>query len=98
MDSSYVVEGRIELFDRDDGWYFVPIPGWISAELVNAADRGLIAISAAIDGFSWDTSLMPMGDGTHFIPLNASVRRANDLDRGDPVTVEFSVRVRKSRS
>lgn len=36
--------------------------------------------------------LLPMGDGSHFVALNAKVRRANRLELGDSVTVRFKLR------
>ncbi len=30
---------------------------------------------------------MPKGDGSRFVAIKAAVRKANDLDEGDPITV-----------
>jgi hypothetical protein len=40
----------------------------------------------------WDTSLLPMGDGTHFIALNAKVRKAEGVEVGKSIKVIFKVR------
>ena len=92
--TTYQVEGRVDVFDRPGGWYFIAVPQWISDELAPLADRGLIAIRAAIGTTSWDTSLLPMGDGTHFVALNKAVRDRNDLTDGSNVTIVFSTRRR----
>jgi hypothetical protein len=54
---------------------------------MHTAARGLIAVRATVGTTTWDTSLLPLGDGTTFVPLNARVRRQNDLVLGAPVTV-----------
>jgi hypothetical protein len=67
----------------------------MTEELSGFADRGVIAITASVGSVSWATSLLPMGDGSHFIALNANVRQTNDLEVGDPAEAEFVVRSRK---
>ena len=94
MANDYVVSGEVELFPQPGGWYFVRVPVDITEDLEMLADRGLIAVQAVVGTTTWDTSLMPMGDGTKFIALNARVRKANRIDLDDIVTVSFSLRHR----
>lgn len=54
--------------------------------------RGLIPISITLGEMNWDSSLMPMGDGTHFIALSAKVRKAENLKFGDGVNLSFTFR------
>lgn len=95
MARAYTVVGPVELFPQAGGWYFVRVPTRISDELGHLAERGLIAVRATLGTTSWETSLLPMGDGTTFIALNARVRKANALALGDTVTVVVSPRVRE---
>ncbi|HDH03405.1 MAG TPA: DUF1905 domain-containing protein [Actinobacteria bacterium] len=88
----FEVTGEVELFPQTGGWHYVLIPAWISDELSHFADRGLIPIRAKVGSTRWDTSLLPKGDGRHFVALNAKVRKANDIDIEDQVTVQFEVR------
>lgn len=88
----YTVIGRVELFDREGGWHYVAVPGEVTEELAGLADRGLVAITARLGRSQWPTSLLPMGDGTQFVALNARVRSANRIDVGDEVTLSFQVR------
>lgn len=92
--SDYKVTGPVELFPQKGGWHYVAVPPRISRELGGRADRGVIAIRARVGSSQWDTSLLPTGDGTHFIALNAKVRKANRLEVGGTVTVHVSVRSR----
>jgi hypothetical protein len=63
---------------------------------VHRADRGLIAVRATVGDTTWDTSLLPIGDGSTFIALNARVRKRNALATGDSITVTFTLRDRSS--
>ncbi len=62
----------------------------------DVADRGLVAITATLGSSIWDTSLMPMGDGTHFIPLNSKVRKKENVEVGDHIGLSFILRKRES--
>jgi len=86
---------KIEFFDREKGWHYVSVPTELSKPLVYLADRGLIAINAKVGNSNWPTSLLPMGDGTHFIALPAKVRKKEKLAIGMAVEISFETRTRK---
>jgi hypothetical protein len=96
MDYSFVA--AIELFERKMGWYYVSVPTALSKPLEYLADRGLIAITAKVGNSSWPTSLLPMGDGTHFIALPAKVRNKEKLSLGMEVKLSFESRTRTRTS
>ncbi len=85
----------VKLFEREKGWYYVPVPPALSMPLEILADRGLIAVTARVGNSSWPTSLLPMGDGTHFIALPAKVRAKEKLILGAEAQVTFELRARK---
>ena len=86
--------GEVKLFEREKGWYYISVPTELSKPLLHLADRGLIAVTASIGGSSWSTSLLPMGDGTHFIALPAKVRKKEKLSLGMIADVSFEARTR----
>ena len=88
--------GKVELFEREKGWYYVSVPTEQSKPLEHLADRGLIAITARVGDSYWPTSLLPMGDGTHFIALPAKVRNKEKLSLGDEIKLSFETRVRNN--
>jgi len=92
MNNSFIA--KVELFEREKGWYFVSVPTDLSEPLAHLEDRGLIAVTVRVGNSSWPTSLLPMGDGTHFIALPAKVRKKEKLSLGAPVEVSFATRVR----
>ena len=85
---------QVCLFERDQGWHYVSVPSELSKPLEYLADRGLIAITATAGVTSWRTSMLPMGDGTHFIALPAKVRQKEKLSPGSTVDISFAVRTR----
>jgi len=84
----------VKIFERDKGWHYVSVPEELSKPLEHLADRGLIAVTATIGDSSWPTSLLPMGDGSHFIALPAKVRLKEKVMLGADITVSFSLRSR----
>ena len=85
----------VKLFPQDKGWHYVNVPADLSEPFEHLADRGLIAITAAIGNSSWETSQLPMGDGSHFIALPAKIRKKEGIYLGDVIRVRFSLRERR---
>lgn len=61
---NFTVSGEVEIFPGEAGWHFVRVPTDISDEVRHLANRGLVPITAAVREYTWETSLMPMGDGS----------------------------------
>ncbi len=55
--------------------------------------RGLVKIRGAIDGRPFTGALMAQGDGTHRLPIRASVRNAIGKQAGDTVHVRIDERI-----
>ncbi len=89
----FTIRGTVEIFPQQGGWVFIRVPKKYS-EMAKEVKWGLVPITAQIGKTSWDTSLLPMGDGTHFIALNAKVRKKEDIAVGDRVRVSFRFRPR----
>ena len=90
----FTFNAKVELFNREKGWYYVLVPKKISNPLKKLSDRGLIAVTASIGSSLWQTSLLPMGDGTHFIALPAKVRSKEDISTGKEIEISFETRNR----
>jgi hypothetical protein len=76
-------------------WHFVTVPDEQCGALTDAAGQvtygwGMVPVTARIGGTDWTTSLWPK-DGRYVVPLKAAVRRAEQIDVGDVVTVRLTV-------
>ena len=88
---------KVKIFERDKGWYYISVPTELSQPLEHLAERGLIAVKAKVGNFSWPTSLLPMGDGTHFIALPAKLRERENLSLGQKIELSFEIRNRNCK-
>jgi hypothetical protein len=78
-------------------WYFVTVPAEQSSNLQAISvfvtyGWGMIPVQVRIGKTVWATSLFPK-DGRYIVPIKASVRKAENLEEGDEVTVRLEVHV-----
>jgi len=91
---SHTFTAKVERFDCNMGWHYVSVPADLCEPLKVFADRGLIAVTATVGSSSWPTSLLPMGDGTHFVALAAKIRKQEGIELGDEIEMSFELRQR----
>lgn len=90
----FPVVGEVRIFAVKSPWIYVSVPKKYTAMFQPFADRGLVAITVTLGNSVWNTSLMPMGDGTQFIPLPARVRKSEGAQIGDRIKLAFALRRR----
>ena len=88
--------GVVEVFPEcDNPWWFVQVPTKISNPYKPLAGHfGFIAITINVGKSSWQSSLLPDGDGRYIIALPAKVRKENNIKLGDKISIEFKTRKR----
>ena len=94
VEQQYIFTAKVQLFPQDNGWHYVAVPSHISHPLRIFADRGLIAVHATVGDYTWNTSLLPKGDGSHFVALSAKMRNKEGIRLEDSVTMKFVLRER----
>lgn len=82
-------EAPLEKGDNPGAWTCVVMDD--AAELFGT--RGLVKIRGAIDGEPFEGALMAQGDGTHRLPVKASLRNAIGKEAGDTVQVRIDERI-----
>jgi hypothetical protein len=90
-------DGKIWYWRGPAPYFFVTVPEEQSADL-KAISRyatygwGVIPVEVRIGETEWKTSLFPK-DGRYLVPIRDSVRKAEQLEEGDQVTIRLTVRI-----
>jgi Domain of unknown function (DUF1905). len=90
---NFEFKGKIWYWRGPASWYFVTVPAKQSRELRTIVGFvtygwGIIPVDVRIGKTEWKTSLFPK-DGRYIVPIKASVRKAENLEEGDKVTVRL---------
>ena len=81
-------EATLQRSPEEGGWTYVVMP-----DSVDFFGLGPRKVRGTIDGHSFRSSFMAMGDGTHKLPVKADVRKAIRKENGDTVIVRLEERI-----
>lgn len=92
----FSLKGKIWKYPGPSGWYFVTIGKKAAQEIwfVESSKKvgwGFIRIVAKIGDTKWSTTLFPTKEKEYLLAVKASVRKAEKVDAGDIVSVEYSL-------
>jgi hypothetical protein len=91
MKKTFVSKAKVKVFPQKGGWVYLPIKQTYQELDMKKPRWGLVPATITIGHTTWTKSLLPFGDGTLFIALNAKVRKAEGIKIGDVVTAHFSL-------
>ena len=87
--------GKIIFWKGPAPWFFVAVPEAQSRDIKAISNLvtygwGVIPVQVRIGKTGYTTSLFPK-DGLYLVPIKASVRKAENLAKGDEITVRLDV-------
>jgi len=88
--------GKIIFWKGPAPWFFVTVPAKHSRDIKAISSLvtygwGVIPVHVQIGKTEWTTSLFPK-DGRYLVPIKASVRKAEELEKGDKVNMQIEIR------
>ena len=88
--------GKIIFWRGPAPWFFVKVPAKHSREIKAISNLvtygwGVIPVHVKIGETEFTTSLFPKDD-RYLVPIKASVRKAEELDKGNKVTLQLEIR------
>lgn len=97
--SEHVVDGQLFPWSEDepDSWVFLALPRDLSDQVddeLTGPPRGFgaVRVQVCLGATDWTTSLFPSKElGTYVLPVKKAVRRSEDVEAGDVVTVTLTV-------
>jgi hypothetical protein len=89
--------GKIWYWRGPAPFFFVTVPEQESHDIKAISGLvtygwGVIPATVRIGQTEWTTSLFPK-DGSYLVPIKMSVRKAENLEEGDKVTIRLEVRL-----
>jgi hypothetical protein len=98
VSSTMIIEfnGKIWFWRGPAPWYYVTVPAEPGSDLKAILGFvtygwGMIPAQVRIGKTEWETALFPK-NGSYIVPIKASVRKAENLEVGDEVTIRLEVR------
>jgi hypothetical protein len=81
---TYQFEAVVERFQAKGGWHFVRFP---YPPVETLGSNSPVRVHGTVNGVAYKRTLMPIGDGTHMLPLDATLRKVAKLVQGSSVRV-----------
>lgn len=77
---------------EDAAWSFVVLPQAASARL---PARGMVSVDGTLEGVSFQATLEPDGEGSHWLRIDEALRDAAGLDVGATITLAIATAARE---
>ena len=88
----FQIKRKVKKFAGTAGWYYVDVPNKYTEELKEKRVAwGMYPIEVTVGETTWNTKLMMKKGGDFFIALKASVRKKENVEKGDLVSVHCNL-------
>lgn len=90
----FKVKGKVKKFTGNMAWHYINVPQTYDDLNLKVQPKiwGFVRITATVGKTTWETSLLPMGNGSLFIALKAAVRKKEDILEDDTITITYSIK------
>lgn len=85
MSAKIDLEVPLVTTDDDGAWVYAIVPDAAAA----FGTRKAVKVAGTLDGTPVAVTLLPMGDGSHMLPVKAATRKAIGKTAGDVVHVQL---------
>ncbi|WP_347755248.1 DUF1905 domain-containing protein [Agrococcus sp. ProA11] len=92
-ETAIAIDATIVRHEHDGGWTYVPLPG--SKDVFGTGKA--IRVAGTVDDVPIEATLLPMGGGTHMLPLKQTIVRALGKGGGERVAVRLAPREERTR-
>ncbi len=92
--NTFNVSGDVKRFPGKLGWHYIELNNELSEDLrplIKDRWPALLNATFTINDTSWKSSIMPIKDGPLFIALPAKIRKAEDIVKGQNITIHFEL-------
>jgi hypothetical protein len=95
---SFSFTAKLWIYPGQAAWHFITLPKKESATVKEKHGKGArgfgsLPVEAKIGKTIWKTSIFPDSkSGTYLLPVKAAVRKKEEIEEGEPVSVKLTVR------
>lgn len=87
----YSSTNTVKRFPQKGGWVYVSIDQTYADLGIKKPKWGLVPATITVGSTTWKKSLLPLGDETLFVALSEKIRKAEEIEVGDTVSVIIKV-------
>lgn len=94
--NNFEISGDVKRFSGKLGWHYVELDDVLSKDfrpLIKDKWPALLSATFTINDTTWKSSIMPIKDGPLFIALPAKVRKAENIKKGQNITIRLKLRM-----
>lgn len=95
---THIVKTKVWLYEGKSAWHFATIPpekadGIRKDYIWPRRGFGAIPVHVTIGATTWKTSIFPDKNKAYLLPLKKDVRRKEQIQSGDSITIELRVEI-----